>query len=199
MLGRVWLLRSTLLLRLAPPAAGSCFSGGRKSLSALQHSTAAGDAPHHHRRRRPVTQVVHASQDITGCICDAVRHACNPAHHLRLRSSLSCRALAEQALSRERKLSLAFRSFAAAREASQSEQAAPPAGGGLLWPLLPPDAGTADQLYGALCLPEPTVSGAVHVLATGRNLNVIHAHCTNSARSWTQLSMPFTLLRVRLK
>jgi hypothetical protein len=49
-------------------------------------------------------------------------------------------------------------SYTAAREASQAQWTTAPHDGGLRWPLLPPHIGTADQLYGSLCLPETKAS-----------------------------------------
>jgi hypothetical protein len=60
----------------------------------------------------------------------------------------------QQAAVKARRASLVVQSFNAAREASQTKWATTPPDSRLRWPLLPPDAGTADQLYGSLCLPE---------------------------------------------
>lgn len=73
----------------------------------------------------------------------------------------SAQDLRQQAAFKARRASRIVQSFAAARETSQTKWAAAPLDGRLRWPLLPPDVGTADQLYGSLCLPETKVRGPV--------------------------------------
>ena len=73
----------------------------------------------------------------------------------------SAQDLRQQPAVKARRASLIVQSFTAAREASQTKRATTQPDGRLRWPLLPPDAGTADQLYGSLCLPETKVSRPV--------------------------------------
>ena len=77
---------------------------------------------------------------------------------LPLHSLSSAQDLRQQPAFKARRASQIVQSFAAAREASQTKWATTQLDGGVRWPLLPPNGGTADQLYGSLCLPETKVS-----------------------------------------